>query len=164
MPSDSSAGCLSLGFPEHSRINPKVDPMTDNHFSQVDPMTALSLFTETVFTQSVSTVASTGPRLLAPARPRTTPMPPASSAGCLSHGFLEHRTQTRINHFSQVNPMTVLYTERLHRRVNWPPGCWRPPDRGRPLCRRPHPPDAFRMGSWNTGPEPETITFHKLIL
>ena len=104
------------------------------------------------------------PRLLAPARPRTTPMPSDSSAGCLSHGFLEHRTRTRNNHFSQVDSMTALYTERLHRRVNWPPGCWRPPDRGRPLCRRPDPPDAFRMGSWNTGPEPETITFHKLIL
>ena len=27
--------------------------------------------------------------------------------------------------------MTEPYTERLHRRVNWPPGSWHPPDRGR---------------------------------
>ena len=27
--------------------------------------------------------------------------------------------------------MTEPHTERLHRRVNWPPGSWRPPDRGR---------------------------------
>ena len=27
--------------------------------------------------------------------------------------------------------MTAPYTERLHRRVNWPPGSWRLPDRGR---------------------------------
>ena len=27
--------------------------------------------------------------------------------------------------------MTKPYTERLHRRVNWPPGSWHPPDRGR---------------------------------
>ena len=26
--------------------------------------------------------------------------------------------------------MTEPYTERLHRRVNWPPGSWHPPDRG----------------------------------
>ena len=29
--------------------------------------------------------------------------------------------------------MTEPYTERLHRRVNWPPGSWYPPDRGRIL-------------------------------
>ena len=26
--------------------------------------------------------------------------------------------------------MTEPYTERLYRRVNWPPGSWHPPDRG----------------------------------
>ena len=30
--------------------------------------------------------------------------------------------------------MIVLFTERSHRRVNWPPGSWHPPDHGTLLC------------------------------
>ena len=29
--------------------------------------------------------------------------------------------------------MTEPYTERLHRRVNWPPGSWHPPDPLHPI-------------------------------
>ena len=32
--------------------------------------------------------------------------------------------------FNEFKPIAVLPAERLHRRVNWPPGSWRPPDRG----------------------------------
>ena len=68
------------------------------------------------------------------------------------------------HHFSQVDPMTALYTERLHRRVNWPPvaGARRTADDpyAAGLIRR----MPFAWVPWNTGPEPETITFHKLIL
>ena len=30
--------------------------------------------------------------------------------------------------------MTEPITERFHRRVNWPPGSWHPPDHGTLLC------------------------------
>ena len=34
-------------------------------------------------------------------------------------------------HFQGIQLMTEPYIKRLHRRVNWPPGSWHPPDRGR---------------------------------
>jgi len=36
--------------------------------------------------------------------------------------------------------MTEPCTERLHRRVNWPPGSCHPPDRGRTLTKHPQQP------------------------
>ena len=123
-----------------------------------------SLFYDRILYRASSTTRQLAPRLLAPTRPRTTHMPPGSSAGCPSHGFLEHRSRNRNNYLSRFYSMTAPSTERLHRRVNWPPGCWRPPDRGRPICLRTHTPYAFRMVFWNTEPKPETFTFKKSTL
>ena len=47
---------------------------------------------------------------------------------------------------SGTHSMTKPFTERFHRRVNWPPGSWHPPDRGSTLTEYPQPPDHPRPG------------------
>jgi hypothetical protein len=59
--------------------------------------------------------------------------------------------------FNEFKPMAVLPAERLHRRVNWPPGSWRPPDRGGSSTTHP----ISRMGI-NPTPSPEGSETHPI--
>ena len=60
--------------------------------------------------------------------------------------------------------MTEPFTERFHRRVNWPPGSWHPPDRRNPVDVHPlspvYPPARISMCEHNF----TSIHFPKLIL
>ena len=76
-------------------------------------------------------------------RPRTTPMPPGSSAGCSLGSW--NQGPSRQSRFTSY-PMTALYTERLTD-ASTGPRLLAPARPRTTLCRRAHPPDAFRMGS-----------------
>ena len=60
--------------------------------------------------------------------------------------------------------MTKPFTERLQRRVNWPPGSWHPPDRGRTLLGNSYPPDFPQSGNSTRGHRFIPIQFQELIL
>ena len=60
--------------------------------------------------------------------------------------------------------MTEPLIERFYRRVNWPPGSWHPPDRGRTLTGNLHPPDFHQMEDSAYGHRFIPIQFQELIL
>ena len=60
--------------------------------------------------------------------------------------------------------MSVLFTERFHRRVNWHPGSWPPPDRGSTLTGHLHPHDFPITGIQVCGHRFISIHFRELIL
>ena len=60
--------------------------------------------------------------------------------------------------------MTEPFTERFHRRVNWPPGSWHPPDRGSTLTWYSYPPDFPQSGYSSRGHRFIPIQFLELIL
>ena len=60
--------------------------------------------------------------------------------------------------------MTEPFTERFHRRVNWPPGSWPPPDRGSTLTGNSYPPDFSQSGNSAYGHQFIPIHFRELIL
>ena len=73
------------------------------------------------------------PGLLAPARSRQDSRCTPRTLGFDHTADGYTRLRDLQQHFQGFQPMTEPYTERLHRRVNWPPGSWHPPDRGRIL-------------------------------
>ena len=60
--------------------------------------------------------------------------------------------------------MTEPLIERFYRRVNWPPGSWHPPDRGRTPTGNLHPPDFHETGDSAYGHLFIHIQFQELIL
>ena len=60
--------------------------------------------------------------------------------------------------------MTTPFTERLHRRVNWPPGCCHPPDRGRTVTANLHPQEQPHGSGISGSHNLNSIRFQKLFL
>ena len=60
--------------------------------------------------------------------------------------------------------MTKPYKERSHRRVNWPPGSWHPPDSGSIPSEHPQQPSHPRAGKFMWVHKYAPIHFQEFIL
>ena len=76
------------------------------------------------------------------------------------------RTPIHPHSLSGTYSMTEPFTERFHRRGNWPPGFCHPPDRGRTLTANLHPPEhphwrgisGRSQFEFNSNPETSSMT------